>query len=158
VHPATGADPDHDVPDSGAWRLHPGYVLARLTERASDTDIALGSDVMTVALQGYGLLKLIGRAEGIQSLRQELGWERGRSRCRWRTPCNRGFLSTSRIRSDAAFFRPLHALRGRASGEAMRVAGMRFRSKRPFFATQHFWRIGGLAKARLQYHYFGAPE
>ena len=47
--------------------------LSRLSERASDTDVALGSDVMTVALQGYGLLKISGRAEGLEPLRQELG-------------------------------------------------------------------------------------
>jgi hypothetical protein len=47
--------------------------LSRLSERASDTDIALGSDVMTVALQGYSLLKLTGRTEGLESLRQQLG-------------------------------------------------------------------------------------
>ena len=47
--------------------------LSRLSERASDTEIALGSDVMTVALQGYSLLKLTGRAEGLETLRQSLG-------------------------------------------------------------------------------------
>jgi hypothetical protein len=46
--------------------------LSRLSERASDTETALGSDVMTVALQGYSLLKLTGRAEGLEPLRQEL--------------------------------------------------------------------------------------
>jgi hypothetical protein len=55
-------------------QLRPRMVrLARLGERASDIDIALGSDVMTVALQGYSLLKIAGRAEGLHSLRQELG-------------------------------------------------------------------------------------
>jgi len=55
-------------------QLRPRMVrLSRLSERASDTDIALGSDVMMVALQGYSLLKIAGRAEGLQSLRQELG-------------------------------------------------------------------------------------
>lgn len=47
--------------------------LSRLTDRASDTEIALGSDVMAMALQGYGLLKLTGRGEGLDSLRQQLG-------------------------------------------------------------------------------------
>ena len=55
-------------------QLRPRMIrLSRLGERASDTDAALGSDVMTVALQGYGLLKLSGRAEGLEPLRQELG-------------------------------------------------------------------------------------
>ena len=47
--------------------------LSRLSERASDTEIGLGSDVMMVALQGYGLLKLTGRGEGLEPLRQQLG-------------------------------------------------------------------------------------
>ena len=54
--------------------LRPRMVrLARLSERASDTDFALGSDVMAVALQGYSLLKTTGRTEGLDSLRKELG-------------------------------------------------------------------------------------
>lgn len=47
--------------------------LQRLTERASDTDIALGSDVMSVALQGYALLKVAGKDQGLEALRKELG-------------------------------------------------------------------------------------
>ena len=34
--------------------------LSRLSERVADTDIALGSDIMSVALQAYGLLKVTG--------------------------------------------------------------------------------------------------
>jgi hypothetical protein len=47
--------------------------LSRLSDRASDTEIALGSDVMAMALRGYGLLKLTGRSEGLEPLRQQLG-------------------------------------------------------------------------------------
>src|SRR5262249_28737181 len=54
-------------------QLRPRLIrLARLSERAADTETALGSDVMVVALQGYSLLKLTGRAEGLEPLRQEL--------------------------------------------------------------------------------------
>ncbi len=54
--------------------LRPRMVrLSRLSERASHTEIALGSDVMTVALQGYSLLKVTGRTEGLEPLRQEMG-------------------------------------------------------------------------------------
>ena len=53
--------------------LRPRLVrLSRLSERAADTEIALGSDIMSVALQGYSLLKLTGRAEGLEPLRREL--------------------------------------------------------------------------------------
>jgi len=47
--------------------------LQRLTERASDSEIALGSDIMTVALQGYALLKVSGKNQGLEGLRKELG-------------------------------------------------------------------------------------
>jgi len=55
-------------------RLRPRLVrISRLSERAADTDAALGSDVMDVALQGYSLLKVTGRTEGLSGLRKELG-------------------------------------------------------------------------------------
>lgn len=47
--------------------------LLRLAERASDTEIALGSDAMNVALQGYALLKVAGKNQGLEGLRRELG-------------------------------------------------------------------------------------
>jgi hypothetical protein len=54
-------------------QLRPRIVrLSRLSERAADTEIALGSDVMSVALQGYSLLKLTGRNEGVEALRRDL--------------------------------------------------------------------------------------
>ena len=55
-------------------RLRPRLMrLTRLLERGNDTDFGLGSDAMTVAVQGYGLLKLVGRSEGLDALRKELG-------------------------------------------------------------------------------------
>jgi len=54
--------------------LRPRLVrLSRLSDRAADTDFALGSNVMSVALQGYSLLKLTGHSEGLEALRQSLG-------------------------------------------------------------------------------------
>lgn len=47
--------------------------LKRLTERAVDTEAALGSDLMAIALQGYQLLKVAGKGQGLESLRKELG-------------------------------------------------------------------------------------
>lgn len=46
--------------------------LTRLCDRGNDTDAALGNDIMAVALQAYGLLKLTGRGEGMETLRREL--------------------------------------------------------------------------------------
>lgn len=47
--------------------------LSRLMSRLADTDFALGSDVMQTATQGYALLKLIGRAQGLDEVRKGLG-------------------------------------------------------------------------------------
>ena len=46
--------------------------VQKLAERGSDTEIALGSDVMDVALEGYGLLKVSGKNQGLDGLRKEL--------------------------------------------------------------------------------------
>ena len=47
--------------------------LKRLTERAIDTEAALGSDLMDIALKGYKLLDVAGKGQGLESLRKELG-------------------------------------------------------------------------------------
>jgi hypothetical protein len=47
--------------------------LRRLSERATDTQVALGSDVMMTALQGYALLKVAGKNQGLEGLRRSLG-------------------------------------------------------------------------------------
>lgn len=55
-------------------RLRPRLLrLQRLAERGSDTQAALGSDVMRCALDGYTLLKVAGRNQGLDALRRELG-------------------------------------------------------------------------------------
>ena len=54
--------------------------LQRLVERAVDTEAALGSDVMDCALQGYQLLKVAGKNQGLEGLRKELGVRFARSR------------------------------------------------------------------------------
>lgn len=46
--------------------------LQRLSERVSDSRMALGSDAMNTALQGYALLKLAGRNKGLEALSQAL--------------------------------------------------------------------------------------
>lgn len=53
--------------------------LRQLTERASDTEVALGADIMATALEGYALLKVSGKDEGLKAVRRELGarWARG---------------------------------------------------------------------------------
>ena len=52
--------------------------LQQLVEKAGDTEIALGADVMATALEGYALLKVSGKDEGLKSARRDLGsrWSR----------------------------------------------------------------------------------
>lgn len=54
-------------------RLRPRLTrLQKLVERAEDSETALGSDVMSLALEGYALLKLAGKNQGLEALRKEL--------------------------------------------------------------------------------------
>jgi len=59
--------------------------LQRLTERAQDTDEALGSDLMSFALEGYALLKVSGRNQGLEGLRGELSSRFAKSRAKGET-------------------------------------------------------------------------
>lgn len=62
--------------------------LQRLTGRVQDTDIALGSDVMRVSLEGYALLKRMGRGSGLETLRQDIGARFGRRASRAKSPAD----------------------------------------------------------------------
>lgn len=53
--------------------------LRRLTERAEDSETALGSDVMNASLEGYALLKVSGRNQGLEGLRQALSARFGKT-------------------------------------------------------------------------------
>lgn len=55
--------------------------LQRLAERGRDTEMALGADVMDVALEGYALLGVSGKQQGLDGLRKQLSsrWARSRS-------------------------------------------------------------------------------
>lgn len=54
--------------------------LQKLAARVDDTVAALGSDVMDVALEGYGQIKLSGGAHGLDDLRKELSGRFAKSR------------------------------------------------------------------------------
>jgi hypothetical protein len=72
--PATVSVPDTVADLTALDRLRPrAQRLARLSERVNDTQTALGSDVMATSLQGYALLKVAGRGQGLESLRDALG-------------------------------------------------------------------------------------
>jgi hypothetical protein len=48
-------------------------------ERANDTEMALGSDLMTNALEAYAFLKIAGKGEGLDALRKMLSARFNRS-------------------------------------------------------------------------------
>ncbi|MDR0183828.1 hypothetical protein [Lysobacter arvi] len=46
--------------------------LTQLLEQARNAEMALGSDVMVAALEGYAVLKVVGKGEGVESLKKLL--------------------------------------------------------------------------------------
>ncbi|MFC3550730.1 hypothetical protein ACFOLC_06825 [Lysobacter cavernae] len=54
--------------------------LRQLVETADDTEMALGSDIMSIALEGYRLLEVSGKGEALKSARKELSGRFARSR------------------------------------------------------------------------------
>lgn len=64
--------------------------LRRLTERAEDSEMALGSDVMIASLEGYALLKVSGRNQGLEGLRQSLSARFGKTARRAEPPAPAG--------------------------------------------------------------------
>lgn len=57
--------------------------LRELVERGDDTEMALGADIMSVALEGYALLKVSGKSAGLKGARKELSARFAKTR---RTP------------------------------------------------------------------------
>ena len=47
--------------------------MIHLLGRCDDIGLALGSDVMSTALEGYALLKVLGKGSGLEELRQGIG-------------------------------------------------------------------------------------
>src|SRR5690349_10765490 len=54
--------------------------LSKLYQRAQDTEMAVGSDLMTNALQGYAFLKVAGKGQGLDEMRKMLSARFTRSR------------------------------------------------------------------------------
>jgi hypothetical protein len=50
--------------------------LHHLSERSTDTELAIGSDIMEASLKGYRALKAFGRGEGLENLSREIGERR----------------------------------------------------------------------------------
>jgi hypothetical protein len=53
--------------------------LNKMLGRAEDTETALGSDVMNASLEGYALLKVVGKGSGLESLRRDMSARFSRS-------------------------------------------------------------------------------
>ena len=54
--------------------------MRRLTGRGDDTEMALGSDVMTTSLEGYGVARVLGKGAGLDALRETMALRLGRRR------------------------------------------------------------------------------
>ena len=53
--------------------------MEKLYEKMRDSQLALGSDVMSAALEGYAILKIAGKGEGLDTARKELSVRFNRS-------------------------------------------------------------------------------
>lgn len=60
--------------------------VTRLHEKLRDTETALGSDLMTNGWEGYAFLKIAGKGEGLEALRQMLSARFNRSPVRSTAP------------------------------------------------------------------------
>ena len=62
--------------------------VSKLQQRLVDTEMALGSDLMVTAYEGYAFLKVAGKGEGLDSLRRMMGerFSRGPSKPNGDTP------------------------------------------------------------------------
>jgi hypothetical protein len=61
-------------------QLRPRFVvLQQLAEKAKDTEMALGSDVMNACLEGYALLRTFGKEDGLKEARRNLSRRFSRS-------------------------------------------------------------------------------
>ena len=54
--------------------------VQRLYERMADSEMALGSDLMVASLEGYAHLKVAGRGDGLDTLKEALGARFNRKR------------------------------------------------------------------------------
>ena len=67
--------------------LRPRFArLRQLATRADDTEMALGSDVMAAALEGYALAKVFGKGAGLDALRAAVSTRFSRRRSGGETP------------------------------------------------------------------------
>jgi hypothetical protein len=63
------AEAQRDLANLDALRTR-GSRIRQLLGRVEDSEMALGSDVMNASLEGYALLKVLGKGSGLDALRQ----------------------------------------------------------------------------------------
>ena len=78
-----GAQADLEALDSLRPRFHR---LQKLMERADGTEAALGSDIMSLSLEGYALLKVAGKNADLEGLRKQLSGRFNRTSAPAATP------------------------------------------------------------------------
>jgi hypothetical protein len=54
--------------------------LRQLVARADDTEMALGSDILTAALEGYALARVFGKGAGLDALKEAMAGRYSRKR------------------------------------------------------------------------------
>jgi hypothetical protein len=52
--------------------LHPRFSRLQQLRKAEDTEMALGSDILIAALEGYALARAIGKGAGIDALKETM--------------------------------------------------------------------------------------
>jgi hypothetical protein len=62
--------------------------LRKLAGRADDSEMALGSDMMATALEGYALLKVLGKGSGLDALRRDMASRFSRKAPAAKTPAD----------------------------------------------------------------------
>ena len=60
--------------------------LRQLLGRAEDSEMALGSDIMSASLDGYAMLKVLGKGSGLDALRKNMAARFARSASTNKTP------------------------------------------------------------------------
>lgn len=73
VTPGLGLSAIQRTFDAFDWLRPRVQRLQRLGERLDNTNTVIGADIMKASLQGYALLKVSGRDQGLEGLRETLG-------------------------------------------------------------------------------------
>jgi hypothetical protein len=79
------AEAERDLHNLDLLRPHLAS-LRQLVGKADDTEMALGSDILTAALEGYALAKVFGKGAGLDALKEAMAARYSRKRHPTRSP------------------------------------------------------------------------